>query len=216
MDTNEIMKKAMIDLLNIGKVIYYNEDDDIDEMIVSFANGYGLLGFMNTLPINNLYVSDDKVILKEKNFEIEKPISIDEYFLKFFPKLDKETINSRIKEYRENYLYNEISSHLRYSEFDKLTILSKDYCEPIDLIKDYINLFIENEKIIISNAVFMTIGSEIIVAIDYFRHVTKELITNKKKIKYQFKSDDDLKKVLFDTTYYLEHKTVPLSESLLK
>ena len=137
MDTDEIMKKAMIDLLNIGKVLYYNEDDDIDEMIVSFANTYGLLGFMNTFPINNLYVSDDKVILKENNFEIEKPISVDEYFSRFFPKLDKKTINRRIKEYRENYLYNEISSHLRYSEFDKITILSKDYCEPIDLIKNY-------------------------------------------------------------------------------
>lgn len=97
-----------------------------------------------------------------------------------------------------------------------LVSIFQDNLIRIDLIKDYISLFIENEKIIISNAVFMTIGSEIIVAIDYFRHVSKELITNKKKIKYQFKTDDDLKKVLFDTTYYLEHKTVPLSESLLK
>lgn len=105
---------------------------------------------------------------------------------------------------------------LGIATFLGLVSIFKDDLIKINWLKDYIDLFIGNEKIIISNSVFMAVGSEIIVAIDYLRHVTKELLEKKEKIKYQFKSDEDLKKVLFDTDYYLKNKTVPLSESLLK
>lgn len=78
------------------------------------------------------------------------------------------------------------------------------------------NNFIANKDIILIAICAMTAGAEIMVATDYARHITKELHRSKnKKIKYQFKSKKELKKVLFDTEYIKTHKDIPLSKHLL-
>lgn len=86
----------------------------------------------------------------------------------------------------------------------------------IEFINNVISLFIENEESIIFASVFITAGSEIMVAVDYARRIIKDLRKNKKKIKYDFKSDEELKKALFDTDYYLKNKEASLSKHLLK
>ena len=107
----------------------------------------------------------------------------------------------------DNKDINELKQFFCHTVFiESIKKLMVECCECIDKILRYKNEFHKNTKIsFFSGELFSS-----------FISLCENIMTNKKKIKYQFKSDDDLKKVLFDTTYYLEHKTVPLSESLLK
>ncbi len=74
----------------------------------------------------------------------------------------------------------------------------------------------DNLMVFINSSVLVTAGAEIMVAVDYARHIIKELKTNKKKIKYRFKNKEELRYVLFDTEYCLKHKDEPYYKSLLK
>lgn len=134
----EIATKAMIDILNIGKVLYYKEDEDIEELILNFANRYGLLGFMANIPINQFYVSENKIMLQEYNLmHKEKAVSILSYFKYFFPETEEKVLKERIDLYREGYSYNDIGIATKLDRMNEITITSKDYCEPIDIIKEY-------------------------------------------------------------------------------
>lgn len=102
--------------------------------------------------------------------------------------------------------------------FGIVSIFDASLLEIIDtkFIRDLIYFFKDNEQSILFASVFLTSGAEIMVAVDYARRIIKELRKNKRKIKYDFKSNKDLKKVLFDTDYYLNHKNDSLSKQLLK
>lgn len=79
-----------------------------------------------------------------------------------------------------------------------------------------INMVIENNETLLLSSVLITSGSELMVIIDYARHILKEIKSKKPKIKYHFKDDESLMYVLFDTEYFLSHKDIPLSKHLLK
>ncbi|MDE6292300.1 MAG: CDP-alcohol phosphatidyltransferase family protein, partial [Bacilli bacterium] len=79
-----------------------------------------------------------------------------------------------------------------------------------------INMIIENREILLVSSVLVTSGSELMVALDYSRHIIKDLKNEKPKFKYRFKDDERLRYVLFDTEYFLSHKNLPLSKHLLK
>ena len=58
--------RYLIDILNIGKKVYYNEEvEDIE--ILDYVRNYGLFGFMADFPINRYYVLDDNVALRDYN-----------------------------------------------------------------------------------------------------------------------------------------------------
>lgn len=76
--------------------------------------------------------------------------------------------------------------------------------------------FVDNEKNIINFCVLLTSGMEIMVAVDYYRHIYKELKKQNKKMKYDFKDNKDIKEALFDHEFYLKHKDEPVSKSILK
>lgn len=134
----EIATKAMIDILNIGKVIYYKENENIEELILSFANTYGLCGFMANIPINQFYVSENKIMLQEDNLmHKEKAVSILSYFKYFFPETEDEVLKERINAYRDGYSYNYMGIATRLDRMNDITITAKDYCEPIDMVKEY-------------------------------------------------------------------------------
>lgn len=102
--------------------------------------------------------------------------------------------------------------------FGIISIFSKGLLEHIksNSLIEFINYFIDNEQIILLALVFTTIGAEIMVFIDYSIRIIKELIQKKQKIRYNFKSKKDLKYVLFDTDYFLNHKDDSLSKHFLK
>lgn len=80
----------------------------------------------------------------------------------------------------------------------------------------YIN---DNISSIMLISISITSGCEIMVIVDYARHILKELKLNKKnnkKIKYNFKDKDDLYYALFNTEFCLKHKDEPISKQLLK
>lgn len=81
---------------------------------------------------------------------------------------------------------------------------------------DFLKGTYDNVDMFIIASVFVTVGAEIMVITDYSRHIIKELKMKKKKLKYTFKSKEDLKIALFDTEYCLKHKDEPISKSLLK
>lgn len=82
--------------------------------------------------------------------------------------------------------------------------------------KEAIQLFWEHEELLVPSLAFITIGAQLMVAIDYAKNIKKEIKDKKEKIKYDFKETKELKKVLFDTKYYLKNKDLPLSKHFLK
>lgn len=98
-----------------------------------------------------------------------------------------------------------------------LGIISVFGTDVIEFIKvDFLQVIYENIDTFIFSSVFISAGAEIMVITDYSRHIIKELKSNKKRLKYEFKSKEDLKIALFDTDYCLKHKDEPISKSLLK
>ena len=76
-----------------------------------------------------------------------------------------------------------------------------------------LEFFTLNEDIILIAVVGVTVGAEIIVAIDYAINLYK----NKKgRIKFDFKDSESIKKVLFDTEYYLNNRNLSLSEHFMR
>ncbi|MBO5475405.1 MAG: CDP-alcohol phosphatidyltransferase family protein [Bacilli bacterium] len=85
----------------------------------------------------------------------------------------------------------------------------------IAFLKPVLDLILANKDILMAS-VFLTAGSEIMVGIDYVRKLTKEFKESQNKIKYNFKTSEELKHILFDTEYYLANKEMPMSKHLLK
>ena len=86
----------------------------------------------------------------------------------------------------------------------------------VDLLNTWLRTFIEYESIIVLFGSSITVGAQMMVAIDYLVRIIKELKDNNKKIKYDFKSNKELKYVLLDHEYYVNNKNKPLSWHFLK
>lgn len=86
----------------------------------------------------------------------------------------------------------------------------------IKLLRDLFITLINNIDNLIFSSIFLTAGSEFMVAVDYSRHIMKDLDQNKKKIKYKLKSHDKLMHILFDTDYYLKHRNEAFANQFLE
>lgn len=86
----------------------------------------------------------------------------------------------------------------------------------IDFIKSFINILVANMDNLIFSSIFLTAGSEFMVAVDYSRHIIKDLNKKNIKYKYKFKSNEELKHILFDTEYCIEHKNEPFAKQFLE
>lgn len=99
--------------------------------------------------------------------------------------------------------------------FAMISIFQNDLLN-VGFLNTLVSLIVDNQELIISSSVFVTAGSELMIVIDYSRRIIKELKNKSEKIVYNFKSEKELKYVLFDTEYYLSHKNLPYSKHLLK
>ena len=132
-------ESILIDLLNIGKLAFYNEND-IEKSVLDFVNKYSTLGLINDLPLNKYFFLDDKIVLKEYNYignsDLTTVVDRKKYFKLFFPTCNdsqiKELINDAIK-------LAETPAMEKYilSDVNKLLAGSNLYCEPIDMFIQY-------------------------------------------------------------------------------
>lgn len=86
----------------------------------------------------------------------------------------------------------------------------------IKFISDILVVLVDNIDNLIFSSIFLSAGSEFMVAVDYSRHIMKDLDKQSEKIKYKLKSHDKLMHILFDTDYYLKHRDEPLAKQLLE
>lgn len=97
-----------------------------------------------------------------------------------------------------------------------LAIFKEDILSVISLnalysLIDFLALNIDN---ILFASIFLTAGTEFMVAIDYLRRILKELKNKNERITYNLKKKEDLAFVLFDTEYCLKHKDEPISKQI--
>ena len=132
-------ESILIDLLNIGKLAFYNETD-IEKSVLDFVNKYSTLGLINDLPLNKYFFLDDKIVLKDYNYignsDLTTVVDRKKYFKLFFPTCDdnqiKELINAATK-------LTETPAMEKYilSDVNKLLAGSNLYCEPLDMFIQY-------------------------------------------------------------------------------
>lgn len=132
-------ESILIDLLNIGKLAFYNEND-IEKSVLDFVNKYSTLGLINDLPLNKYFFLDNKIVLKDYNYignsDLTTVVDRKKYFKLFFPTCDdsqiKELINAAIK-------LAETPAMEKYMLYDvnKLLAGSNLYCEPLDMFIQY-------------------------------------------------------------------------------
>ena len=132
-------ESILIDLLNIGKLAFYNETD-IEKSVLDFVNKYSTLGLIYDLPLNKYFFLDDKIVLKDYNYignsDLTTVVDRKKYFKLFFPTCDdsqiKELINAAIK-------LAETPAMEKYMLYDvnKLLAGSNLYCEPLDMFIQY-------------------------------------------------------------------------------
>lgn len=138
--------RYLVDILNIGKKVYYNEVVE-DTEILDYVQSYGLFGFMSDFPINRYYILDDNVALRDYNLiDYEDHITnmkIDEYLKIFMPKLSDEQIGNIINKCREHISPRIMENYLTV-ELNEYLIFSKDYGEPIDMILQYAKILYEH------------------------------------------------------------------------
>ncbi len=132
-------ESILIDLLNIGKLAFYNEND-IEKSVLDFVDKYSTLGLINDLPLNKYFFLDDKIVLKDYNYigksDLTTVVDRKKYFKLFFHTCDdnqiKELINDTIK-------LTETPAMEKYilSDINKLLAGSNLYCEPLDMFIQY-------------------------------------------------------------------------------
>ena len=132
-------ESVLIDLLNIGKLAFYNETD-IEKNVLEFVNKYSTLGLINDLPLNKYFFLDDKIVLKDYNYignsDLTTVVDRKKYFKLFFPTCD----DNQIKELINNVTkLTETPAMEKYilSDVNKLLSGSNLYCEPLDMFIQY-------------------------------------------------------------------------------
>lgn len=151
--SNDRINEAMIDLLNIGKKIYYKESVENDE-ILEYVRNYGLFGFMSDFSMNRYYFLDNEVVLRDYNFikfkDSVHKMNIIEYMKIFLPKLTEKQIQKRIDDCKKEIGTATMEKYLT-PEINKKLIYSEDYAEPKDMFIKYAKLLYETLKDIIDN-----------------------------------------------------------------
>ena len=134
---NENVIDVLIELLDIGKSVYFDEKD-VEGQVIEFVSKYGLLGFMNYFPVNELYFLDNEIVLKQDKMIDEYLIKADvvSYIRIFMPNLLNQDIADKIVMAKENMKSN------RITENSKMLInmnfaYSHDYGEPLEMITKY-------------------------------------------------------------------------------
>ncbi len=186
--SSERMNEFTINLLNIGKKAYYNEEiEDIE--ILDYVRNFGLFGFMADFPINRYFILDDNVALRDYNFIVYKDyvsvIKIEDYLKMFIPKLNDTQIVNLIKKCRDNIKPTIMEKYLT-PELNEWLIFSKDYAEPVDMIIQYAKLiydhlvdFVENRHLLrnipilninnLSNSIDSLQNGQIILKYNYLK-----------------------------------------------
>ena len=132
-------ESILIDLLNIGKLAFYNETD-IEKNVLEFVNKYSTLGLITDLPLNKYFFLDDKIVLKDYNYignsDLTTVIDRKKYFKLFFPTCDDNQIKELINEVTK---LTETPAMEKYilSDVNKLLAGSNLYCEPLDMFIQY-------------------------------------------------------------------------------
>ena len=151
--SNDRINEAMIDLLNIGKKIYYKESVENDE-ILEYVRNYGLFGLMSDFSMNRYYFLDNEVVLRDYNFikfkDSVHKMNIIEYMKIFLPKLTEKQIQKRIDDCKKEIGTATMEKYLT-PEINKKLIYSEDYAEPKDMFIKYAKLLYETLKDIIDN-----------------------------------------------------------------
>ena len=132
-------ESILIDLLNIGKLAFYNETD-LEKSVLDFVNKYSTLGLINDLPLNKYFFLDDKIVLKDYNYignsDLTTVVDRKKYFKLFFPTCDDNQIKELINEVTK---FAETPAMEKYilSDVNKLLAGSNLYCEPLDMFIQY-------------------------------------------------------------------------------
>lgn len=134
---NEKVTDVLIELLDIGKSVYFNETD-IEGQVMNFVSKYGLLGFINYFPVNELYFLDNEIVFKEDKMIDEYLIKADvvSYIRIFMPNLLNQDIVDKIATAKENIKVNRITENSKMLINMNLAF-SHDYGEPIEMITKY-------------------------------------------------------------------------------
>lgn len=136
---NNFEESILIDLLNIGKIAFYNENE-LEKNILDFVNKYSTLGLINDLPLNKYFFLDDKIVLKDYNYigntDLTSVLDRKKYFKLFFPTCDDNQIKELINEVTK---LTETPAMEKYilSDVNKLLAGSNLYCEPLDMFIQY-------------------------------------------------------------------------------
>lgn len=134
---SENVSDILVELLCVGKSVYFNETD-IEELVMKFVSKYGLFGFINYFPVNELYFLDNEIVLKKDKM-------IDEYIVKsnivsyiriFMPNLLNQDIVDKITTAKETIKANRITENSKMLINMNFTY-SHDYGEPLEMITKY-------------------------------------------------------------------------------
>ncbi len=132
-------ESILIDLLNIGKLAFYNETD-IEKSVLDFVNKYSTLGLINDLPLNKYFFLDDKIVLKDYNYigntDLTSVLDRKKYFKLFFPTCDDNQIKELINEVTKLAETPAMEKYIS-SDVNKLLAGSNLYCEPLDMFIQY-------------------------------------------------------------------------------
>lgn len=141
----EMINDAMIDILNIGKKLYYNEIVE-DKEILSYARNYGLFGFMSDFSINRYYVLDNEVALRDYNFIVYKDyvtkMDLKEYMKIFMPRSTDKQIETLINKCKKDIAPTVMEKYLTPG-LNEYLIFYEDYAEPVDMFLQYAKLLYE-------------------------------------------------------------------------
>lgn len=139
-------KEAMVEILNIGKKVNFGEEIT-DAELISFAEKYGLLGFMEDFSANKYYTISDNVLLRGCNFittkDAIKSMDLIEYMKIFFPRIKDTQIKKKIKEANKIINSSEMEQII-IQNVDRELIFSDEYGEPIDMILEYAKILYQS------------------------------------------------------------------------
>lgn len=147
------LNEAMLDILNIGKKYYYNEEVS-DAEILDFTYRHGLFGFMSDFSINRYYVLDDTVALRDYNLleykDYVSTMNLKDYLKIFMPKSTEKQIETLIEKCKKNIKPTIMEKYLT-PELNELLIFSENYAEPVYMFEQYAKLLYTTLNNILEN-----------------------------------------------------------------
>ena len=131
---------ALVDLVNMGNICTDLETDTAKfTCAYTFAEKYGLLGFMVEAPTSPDFMQIEEVTLKENNFiSKNRSMRMKDYFELFFPFATNDEMSYTITNGKVVIETNsDLQRMLSSSSLNNQLIYSSFYCEKIDWIIDY-------------------------------------------------------------------------------